>query len=254
MLLLFPVIDIQQEKCLQNIHKSEFVKRNYSDNPIEMAVLWRGENAKVLHVVEKDTVKTGEIKNVDIIKKMISAVDIPIQIDGAITKYEQVKELLSIGIYRVVLRITEIQNLEIVQQCIKDFTTRKIIIGIDVCDGKIMLNNWKHNTNVDVLPFALQLKQLGVTRILYTDVIDNGKQKHPNFPAIQMVAEKTGIRITACGGISGFEDLMKMQELEKYGVDSLVIGRALYENRFSCQALWRMNEEHLQDLGPTRRI
>jgi phosphoribosylformimino-5-aminoimidazole carboxamide ribotide isomerase len=65
---------------------------------------------------------------------------------------------------------------------------------------------------------------------------------------------KTGIKITASGGVSGFKDLIRMQELEKFGVDSVIVGKALYENRFPCQALWRLNEKELEDLGPTRRI
>jgi phosphoribosylformimino-5-aminoimidazole carboxamide ribotide isomerase len=76
----------------------------------------------------------------------------------------------------------------------------------------------------------------------------------PNFEAIKEMAVKSGMKITASGGVSSFKDLIRMQELEKFSVDSVIVGKALYENKFPCQALWRMNEKELEDLGPTRRI
>ena len=76
----------------------------------------------------------------------------------------------------------------------------------------------------------------------------------PNYEAIQQIAQRTGLKVTASGGVSSYQDLIKLQELEKFGVDSVIVGKALYENRFSCQALWRENEKTLDDLGPTRRI
>jgi phosphoribosylformimino-5-aminoimidazole carboxamide ribotide isomerase len=89
---------------------------------------------------------------------------------------------------------------------------------------------------------------------VYTDIMRDGMLTGPNFDAIKEMAVRTGLKITASGGVSGFKDLIRMQELEKCGVDSVIVGKALYENKFPCQALWRLNEKVLDDLGPTRRI
>jgi phosphoribosylformimino-5-aminoimidazole carboxamide ribotide isomerase len=137
---------------------------------------------------------------------------------------------------------------------IKDFGVRKVAVGIDAKNGVVMTQGWKHDSGVDAISLALAMKELGVCRIVYTDIARDGMMTGPNFDAIKEMAVKTGLKITASGGVSGFKDLIRMQELEKFGVDSVIVGKALYENRFPCEALWRMNEKELEDLGPTRRI
>src|SRR5206468_480172 len=101
---------------------------------------------------------------------------------------------------------------------------------------------WKENSGLTALSVALNAKQLGFKRIVYTDILRDGTMTGPNFDAIRLLAEKSGMRVTAAGGISGLKDLLRLQELEPLGVDSAVIGRALYENKFSCQGIWRMCE------------
>lgn len=254
MLLIFPAIDIKDGKCVRLVQGVAGTEKVYSDDPVHMAVLWRGENAKALHVVDLDGAFEGSMKNFPVLKKMIEAVDIPIQIGGGIRTYERVKQLFEIGIYRVVLGTAAIENPELVQRCIKDFGARKVIVGIDAKNGVVMTKGWKENTGIEAVSLALNMKQLGVCRIVYTDITRDGMLTGPNYDAIRHIAEKTGLQVTASGGVSGYEDLLKLQELERFGVDSVIVGKALYENKFSCQAIWRMNEEKLDDLGPTRRM
>jgi phosphoribosylformimino-5-aminoimidazole carboxamide ribotide isomerase len=165
-----------------------------------------------------------------------------------------VKQLFDSGIYRVVLGTAAIDDPDLVSRCVKEFGQRNIVVGIDAKNGVVMTKGWKENTGIEAVSLALNMKQLGVCRVVYTDISRDGMLTGPNFDAIKEMAVKTGLRVTASGGVSGFEDLMKLQELEKFGVDSVIVGKALYENKFSCQALWRQNEKELDDLGPTRRI
>jgi phosphoribosylformimino-5-aminoimidazole carboxamide ribotide isomerase len=254
MILIVPAIDIRNGKCVRLVQGQAGTEKVYSDDPIEMAVLWRGENAKALHVVDLDGAFGEEMKNLALIRRMVEKVDIPIQIGGGIRSFEQVKQLMEIGIYRVILGTAAIENPELVSQVVKAFGMRRMAIGIDAKDGIVMTKGWKKNTGIPALNLAADMKRLGVGRIVYTDISRDGMLTGPNYDAIREMAEKSGLRITASGGISGYEDLMKLQELEKFGVDSVIVGKALYENRFPCQTLWRLNERELDDLGPTRRI
>lgn len=253
MLLVFPAIDIKDGKCVRLVQGIAGTEKVYSDHPVEMAILWRGENAKALHVVDLDGAFEGEMKNLSVLKKMIDAVDIPIQLGGGIRTYDQVKQLLNIGIYRLVIGTAAIDNPELVMQCVKDFGASKIVVGIDAKNGVVMTKGWKENTGIEAVSLALNMKQLGVSRIVYTDITRDGMLSGPNYEAIHDIALKTKLRVTASGGVSNYKDLLKLQEYESLGVDSVIIGKALYENKFPCQALWRMNEEKLDDLGPTRR-
>lgn len=254
MILILPAIDIKDGRCVRLVQGAPGTETIYSDDPVQMAVLWRGENAKTLHVVDLDGAFEGRMKNIDTLRRMIQAVDIPVQIGGGIRTYDQVKQLLDLGIYRVVIGTAAIDDPDLVARCVKDFGARKIVVGIDAKNGVVMTKGWQENTGIEAVSLALNMKALGVGRIVYTDITRDGMLTGPNFEATKHMAQKSGLRITASGGVAGYEDLVRLQELEPFGVDSVIIGKALYENRFSCQALWRSNERELDDLGPTRRI
>ncbi len=254
MLLILPAVDIKDGRCVRLVQGELGTEKIYSDDPVHMAILWRGENAKTLHVVDLDGAFDGKMKNLEVLRRMMKAVDIPIQIGGGIRTYDQVKQLFEIGVYRVVLGTSAIDDPELVARCVKDFGARKIVVGIDAMNGVVMTKGWTENTGIEAVSLALNMKSMGVCRIVYTDIARDGMLSGPNFDAIRNIAIKTGLRVTASGGVSGYKDLITLQELEKFGVDSVIIGKALYENRFSCQALWRENEKVLDDLRPTRRI
>ena len=254
MLLILPAIDIKDGRCVRLVQGAPGTEKVYSDDPVQMAVLWRGENAKTIHVVDLDGAFEGHMKNLETLKRVLAAVDIPIQIGGGIRTYEQVKQLFEIGIYRVVIGTAAIDDPELVSRCVKDFGARKIVVGIDAKNGVVMTKGWQENTGIEAVSLALNMKSLGVQRVVYTDITRDGMLSGPNYDAMRQMAVRSGLKVTASGGVSGFEDLIKLQELEPVGVDSVIVGKALYENRFSCQALWRENEQTLDDLGPTRRI
>lgn len=254
MILILPAIDLKDGRCVRLVQGAPGTEKIYSDDPVQMAVLWRGENAKTLHVVDLDGAFEGKMKNLDVLRRMIQAVDIPIQVGGGIRTYEQVKQLLDCGIYRIVIGTSAIDDPDLVAKCVKDFGQRKIVVGIDAKNGVVMTKGWQENTGIEAVSLALNMKALGVCRVVYTDISRDGMLTGPNYDAIREMAQKTQLRVTASGGVSGYQDLIKLQELEKFGVDSVIIGKALYENKFSCQALWRENEEKLEDMGPTRRI
>lgn len=254
MILILPAIDLKDGRCVRLVQGAPGTEKIYSDDPVQMAILWRGENAKTLHVVDLDGAFEGKMKNLDVIRTMIGAIDIPVQVGGGIRGYEQVKRLLDCGVYRVVIGTAAIEDPDLVAQCVKDFGARRIVVGIDAKNGVVMTKGWQENTGIEAVSLALNMKALGVCRVVYTDISRDGMLTGPNYDAIREMAQKTQLRVTASGGVSGYQDLIKLQELEQFGVDSVIIGKALYENKFSCQALWRENEESLEDLGPTRRI
>ncbi len=254
MILILPAIDIKDGMCVRLVQGEPGTEKIYSNDPARMAILWRGENAKTLHVVDLDGAFEGQLKNLGAIKKIVDAVDIPVQLGGGIRSYEEIQELFNIGVYRVVLGTAAIEDPELIRRVVKDFGVRKAAVGIDAKNGVVMTQGWQHDSGVDAISLALKMKDLGVCRIVYTDIMRDGMLTGPNFDAIKEMAVRTGLKITASGGVSGFKDLIRLQELEIFGVDSVIVGKALYENKFPCQALWRLNEKVLDDLGPTRRI
>ncbi len=254
MILVIPSIDLKDGKCVRLVRGVPGTETVYSSDPVQMAILWRGENAKMLHVVDLNGALEGEMKNLDVIKKMIQTVEIPIQVGGGVRTYAQAENLFEAGAARVVMSTVAIEDPDLIKKLIEEFGPRKVVVAIDEKNNVLHMEGWQENSGLTNISLGLRMKLLGVERVLYTDLSRDGTLTGPNFGAIKEFAEKTKLRVTASGGVAGYPDLRKMQDLEPFGVDSVIIGRALYENRFPCQELWRMCEPELEDLGPTRRL
>lgn len=254
MLLIFPSIEISRGECVHVVHGDPGFEHVYSVDPVRMAVLWRGENAKTLHIIDRDGVEEGTVRNLDMIRKIVEAVDIPIQVGGGIRNLEEIRALLDLGVYRVVVGTAAAETPDLVEQVIREHGSRKMAISIESFQGKVRISRGKKLLPMTPVEFGRHMHGLGVSRALYSTIGDDGRTKKLDLDALREMAVSTGLRITAQGGVRNYQDLIALQELEPFGVDSAVIGQPLYENIFPCQRLWRLNEKDLKDLGPTRRI
>ncbi len=240
MILLIPAIEIKDGRCVQMVQGEEGFF--YSDDPVDMAKLWRQENAKSLHVTDIDGKLTGHLVNVDVIQRLVSSVDIPIELGGGLRTFESVKTAFDLGMYRVLIGSRMIENVEETTKVLSTFGASKVVLGIDAIDGNVVVYGTSEPTGETALDVALKAKALGFKRLVYTNIQNDGTFRGVNLAMLRSLAEQTGMRITASGGLSGLHDLLAIQELEQLGVDSVIVGRALYENKFSCQGLWRRCE------------
>jgi phosphoribosylformimino-5-aminoimidazole carboxamide ribotide isomerase len=240
MLLVIPAIEIREGRCVQQVQGIGGF--SYSDDPVDMARLWRKENARSLHVTDLDGASTGTLPNAEAVKRIVDAVDIPVEVGGSLRTLDEVDRALSLGVYRVVVGTMVIEEPEVAQKALATFGASKIVLGVDAMDGMVMMQGWKESSGLTALSVALNAKAMGFRRMLYTEVRPDDTLRGTNIKVLHDLAVNTGMRITSSGGLRGLEDLLALCELESLGVDSVVIGRALYENRFSCQGLWRMCE------------
>lgn len=244
-LLLIPVIDIKDGKSVRMIEGLADKTLYYSDSPLTMARLFRRENFKVLQITDLDGAYYGKMKNFDLVKHITESVGIPVQLGGGIRSYEIAKQLIEeLGVYRIILATAAIDNIPLVEKLLSDYSPSKIIVSIDVKNGYFVKTRWTEKTNIKGINLALQMKSLGVERIIYQDVSRIGTLQGPNLDGLKEMAEATGLKITAAGGIGGYPDLKKLQQLEPLGVDSAILSRALYENKFPCQVIWRDAEKY----------
>ncbi|HEY6192398.1 MAG TPA: 1-(5-phosphoribosyl)-5-[(5-phosphoribosylamino)methylideneamino] imidazole-4-carboxamide isomerase [Bacteroidota bacterium] len=240
MLLLIPAIEIRNGKCVRRVVGMD--GSISSDDPVEIAKLWRKENAKALHVTDIDGAIGGRLVNFNAIAQMVKSVDIPVSVGGGMRTFDEVKKALDGGAYRVVIGTMLIENPDEAKLIIEKFGPSKVILGIDAQSGIVQTKGWNASSGLTAMTVALNAKQIGFRRIVYRDILVEGEKREPHLTALRDLAEKTGMRVTASGGISNLQDLLRLQELEPYGVDSVIVGRALYENSFACQALWRFCE------------
>lgn len=243
-ILIIPSIDIKDGKTVRVVQGiPELDCKEYGNDPVEMALLWRAENAKCIHIVDFDYSQKKLCGNRKIIEEICSSVVIPVQYGGGINNYQVAEELINMGIYRVVIGSLALDNPKEFEKIIDKLTPNKVVAAIDVIDDEVVIAGRTIGTGIKAEDYAFRLKELGAIRFIVTDVKRNGMMNGPNIELSKRIAEVTGGKVTLSGGIGGFKDLIAVQEISgECGIDSVIIGRALYENKFSCQKIWRIAE------------
>lgn len=239
-MLVIPVIDIKDGKCVRVVQGLSENTEFYSESPINMAKLFRKENFKCLHITDLDGAVQGTMKNFDLIKEITSSVDIPVQLGGGIRDFETAKKIIKdLGVYRIVIGTAALNDPDFIKKLLDEFSPNKLVICIDEKLNNVVIDGWINYANITPLEFAVHMEEIGVTRIIYQDVTRVGNFSGPHINRLKEIAENTNMKITSAGGISSFSDLIKLKEIEHMGIDSVMISRALYENHFPCQRIWR---------------
>jgi len=250
-MLVIPAIDLQHGQCVRHREGRIEDETEYFADPLLMAKLWRVQNAKVLHLANLDAAHEESVEaNLVCIKKIAAELDIPVQVGGGIRSLEAIKTLLVSGVYRVIVGTMAVCSPDLVEEAIKQFGSSRIVVGIDAINGRIRTNGRSEDAGMDAITLALNMERRGITRFVYTGITREGMLSGPNISAYRALASRlTTAHITAAGGVSGYRDLLALQALEPLGVDSVIIGRALYENQFPCQKIWCWHEKDRVDLS-----
>ena len=242
-LLVIPSVDIKNGKTARVVKGiPELNCKEYGNDPVEMARIWRAENAKLIHVVDFDGSADHTRKNFKIIEEICSSVIIPVEFAGGIRNLDDAKAIMETGISRLVVSTMAIENRKDFTKALELFGPLKLVISLDIVEEEIVIRGRKIRTGITYLDFAKEMSELGVERFIVTDVNRNGMMNGPNIEMSKKVAEITGAKITHSGGVRNKDELMDLQNLMPLGIDSVIVGRALYENRFPCQKLWRVAE------------
>ncbi len=250
MTLVIPAIDLRDGRCVQ-LHQGDYDEETvYFQDPVKMAKLWRVQNARTLHMVDLDAARGDEENNNRaVIREICDVLDIPIQLGGGIRSMEQIETVLEMGVYRVILGTAAVRNPDLVEAAIDKFAPQRVAVGLDARDGEVRVQGWTEGSGLDAVEFALEMEARGVRRFIYTDISRDGTLEGPNIDAYRELADNLSeAKITASGGVGGYDDLLSIQTLESYGVDSVIVGTALYENQFPCQQVWAWQDKENVDL------
>jgi len=246
--LVIPSIDIKDRKTVRIVQGiPELGSKSYGNDPVEMAMIWRAENAKVIHVVDFDSSHEHSHKNFDLLGEICESVIIPVEFGGGISTLADAEEALNLGAFRLVIGSLAFTNPEEFKKIFYKFGPQKISAAIDVFDDELVIHGRSEKTATRATDFSRQLIEIGVTRFIVTDVARNGMLDGPNIELCSRIAQATKTKVTLSGGISSYKDLIDVQKKSDCGIDSVIIGRALYENKFSCQKIWRVAESGLFD-------
>jgi phosphoribosylformimino-5-aminoimidazole carboxamide ribotide isomerase len=249
MFLVIPAIDLRGGRCVRLTQGKYEEETVYYDDPVKMAKLWRVQNCKVLHVVDLDAALGQGVNNRAIIRRITETLDIPVQVGGGIRTMADIDDALACGVYRVILGTAAVKDPDLVTEAVKKHGASKIVVGIDARDGEAKVQGWTEGSGQDAVEMALDMEARGCRRIVYTDISRDGTMEGPNLEAYRRLGNALGrCRVTASGGVGSFHDLLALQDMKSIGVDSVIVGRALYEDIFPCQKTWCWNYKEEVDL------
>lgn len=226
-MLVIPAIDLRRGRCVRLFQGRPDRETVFSDDPVSVARGWEAKGARWLHVVDLDGAFEGRPVNREAVKAIVEGVRIPVQLGGGLRTWADVEAALALGVKRVVLGTAVIADPHLVRRACRVYG-EAVAVSLDVKDGRVAVSGWEVTSEEGALEAAARLREWGVARLIYTDVRRDGTLEGVNLEGIKAVAEAFGLKVIAAGGVSSIEDLRALKRLEPWGVEGVIIGRALY--------------------------
>jgi len=227
---IIPAIDLMDGQVVRLVKGDPKNKTVYSSNPLEIAKKWQSAGADMLHIVDLDAT-LGIGSNLEIIKKMLSELNVPVEVAGGLRDESTILEIGKTA-DRIVLGTLAFKDKETVLKISNSLGKKKIVISVDQIDGKIAVNGWQQSTETTLLDGMNEFLQLGFSEFLLTSISRDGTMQGPDIESIQKACSLENANVIASGGVSGIDDVKQLKKLNLYGV---ILGKALYENKISIE-------------------
>ena len=233
---IFPAIDIKDKKCVRLV-KGDFNKKTeYEMSPVEQANKFKDYGFKNLHIIDLDGALTGQTVNLEIIKDIVNKFDIKIEVGGGIRNFDSIQKYTDAGVEKVILGSAAINDKEFLENACKKFPN-KIALGLDAKDGYLAVSGWKKNSNLKTFDFLKEVNDLGVSRLIYTDINKDGMKTSPNFEGTEKIANNSNFPVIISGGVSSIEDIKKAKELNNKNIEGIIVGKAIYDGDIKLEDL-----------------
>jgi phosphoribosylformimino-5-aminoimidazole carboxamide ribotide isomerase len=232
-MLIIPAIDLKDGRVVR-LTRGRYDLKVYSRDPLKIARRWQRQGARLIHVVDLDGAIYGCFRNLDWVVRIIKEVKIPVQFGGGLRKKDDIQALLDIGAERVVLGTKAVEDEKFLESMIRKFKNR-IIVSIDESKSYVLTKGWRKSHDIKALDFAKRLQDKGLKQIVYTDITRDGSLKGPNINGLRGILKQTHLSVIASGGISSLQDIERLNRLTKYGLQAVIVGKALYERRFTLK-------------------
>jgi phosphoribosylformimino-5-aminoimidazole carboxamide ribotide isomerase len=232
---IIPAIDINDGRCVR-LKKGNFSEKTvYHDDPVEVAMIFRDQGFKRLHVVDLDGAKAGKVMNYNILEKICNKTGLAIDFGGGIKTDIDVEIAFQLGAAMITAGSIAVKDPDSIVRWIKKYGADKIILGADTDEGKITVNAWQTETVHDIFGFIEGYLYMGVKKVICTEISRDGMMQGPAVDLYRQLRQQfKDIYLMASGGISAMSDL---EELTEIGIDGAIIGSALYERKISFKEL-----------------
>tara|TARA_Y100000816_G_C26009246_1_gene527602 strand:- start:128 stop:853 length:726 start_codon:yes stop_codon:yes gene_type:complete len=233
---IFPAIDIKDQKCVRLIKGDFNNKTEYKTSPIEQAEKYKNHGFQNLHIVDLDGALTGKTVNLEIIQEIVSKFDFKVEVGGGIRSVDSIKKYINAGAEKVILGSGAIRNKEFLKESCEKFKNR-IALALDAKDGNVSVSGWKENLNLKTIDYLTDVKDFGISRIIYTDINRDGMKNSPNFQETIKISEISNCPVVISGGVSSIKDIKKAKELNNEKIEGIIVGKAIYDGDIKLEEL-----------------
>lgn len=228
-MIIYPAIDILDGQAVRLL-KGDYNKVTVYGKPKDLSEKWMNSGSSNLHIVDLNGARQSGDNRTSIYDILTSRPTF-VQVGGGIRTLSQVDQYLEIGVSQIIIGTMAIKDPDLLQEIVNIYPDN-ITVGVDAKNGFVAVEGWEEVSSVDAVSWIKKLEYQGVKRIVYTDISKDGTLTGPNFEMYKKVLKETSIEVIASGGISVLEDLIQLKEI---GVHGVVVGKALYENRFTLE-------------------
>lgn len=222
---IIPAIDLRGGNCVR-LYQGDYEQETvFSDDPVGVAERWQAEGGRRLHIVDLDGAHTGNPANLAAITAITRGLDIPVQVGGGIRSADTAAGLFDAGAARVVVGTAAVSNPELVEELCRRFGSERVVVALDARDGLVAIRGWTETSEITATDLARRMADLGVVRLLYTDISRDGTLEEPNYEATAALVRDSGLKVLSAGGVGAAEHVAR---LVPTGAEAAIIGRALY--------------------------
>ncbi len=231
-MILYPAIDIRGGQAVRLLQGDYERETTYDADPVDAARRWESEGAQFLHVVDLDGAKAGEPRNLEAIRGIAAAVECPIQVGGGLRDAGSVSAALDAGAKRVVIGTAALKDPEFLDAMLAAYGNQ-VVVSVDAREGRVALEGWTEAGGGEVVEAVVALSERGVARFLCTSIEVDGTMEGPDINQLTQIAAATGAKVIASGGVGELTDLESLASSTPANVEGAIVGRALYERRFT---------------------
>jgi phosphoribosylformimino-5-aminoimidazole carboxamide ribotide isomerase len=237
---IIPAIDLIDGKCVRLTEGDYAQKKIYNEDPLEVAKAFEGIGLMRLHLVDLDGAKAGEVVNWKVLERIANKTSLQIDFGGGIKTENTLKSVLDTGAKYATIGSLAVNNRNLLEEWIDRFGADVFMLGADVYEEKIAIGGWLEKTNIDVYTFMQSYISKGLNQMFCTDIQKDGKLEGPSIDLYKKIIQKfSNLQLIASGGVSKLQDLVELQTI---GCAAAIVGKAIYENRISLEALSTFQE------------
>jgi phosphoribosylformimino-5-aminoimidazole carboxamide ribotide isomerase len=233
-MILYPAIDISEGKAVRLVRGDFDAKTIYEDDPLTAAKAWVQEGARFLHIVDLDGAKSGSPKSLHHLERITHELSVPVQYGGGLRTLPAVRDALRAGAERVILGTAAFTDIDFLDDVLGAFRDR-IVVSVDTRGGNISTSGWTETTQMPADAVIQRLQHRGVRSFVYTNVDKDGMLEGPDLDEVRRIASVVRGRWLYSGGIGKLDDLKALAALRQVNLGGVIVGKALYEHRFTVK-------------------